>query len=156
MTVEHSTLTDPDIHEPKGASSASANSAYIADGSGSGSWTVIRNLNKIYLSTQIADVSTAGSHWLVIPATGTISKIYSVIHGALGTADAGLTFEINGTAITGGAITIAYTSSAAGDVDSASPTANNTITAGTAVEIITDGASSNTVVCTLTFEVTLT
>lgn len=35
---EHSTITDPDIHEPKGISSAVANTLYVADGSGSGDW----------------------------------------------------------------------------------------------------------------------
>lgn len=34
----HRTLTDPEIHEPKGASTAIANAAYFATGGGSGSW----------------------------------------------------------------------------------------------------------------------
>ncbi len=39
MTVQHSDLTaDADIHEPKGAAAAAADTAYIADGSGSGSF----------------------------------------------------------------------------------------------------------------------
>ena len=37
--VEHSTLTDPYIHEPKGASTATVGKVYIADGAGSGVWT---------------------------------------------------------------------------------------------------------------------
>ena len=36
--VEHVTITDPNIHEPKGVASASANQVYVADGAGSGSW----------------------------------------------------------------------------------------------------------------------
>lgn len=36
--AEHSTLTDPNLHEPKGISTASSNQVYIADGVGSGSW----------------------------------------------------------------------------------------------------------------------
>lgn len=36
--AEHSTLTDPELHEPKGAAAASANNSYVADGAGSGSW----------------------------------------------------------------------------------------------------------------------
>ena len=36
--VNHSTLTDPYLHEPKGASSAGAGTVYVANGSGSGTW----------------------------------------------------------------------------------------------------------------------
>ena len=35
---EHSVITDPNIHEPKGASSASANQVLVADGAGGTSW----------------------------------------------------------------------------------------------------------------------
>lgn len=37
--VQHSSLTDPNLHEPKGISSASANQLYLSNGSGSGVWT---------------------------------------------------------------------------------------------------------------------
>lgn len=37
--TQHSAITDPNIHEPKGAASAAAGTWYIADGLGSGSWT---------------------------------------------------------------------------------------------------------------------
>lgn len=35
----HSALTDPNIHEPKGASTATSGQVYQANGSGSGTWT---------------------------------------------------------------------------------------------------------------------
>ncbi len=34
----HSSLTDPNIHEPKGASTANDGEVYVADGAGSGAW----------------------------------------------------------------------------------------------------------------------
>ncbi len=37
----HKLLTDPDIHEPKGISTATADQVYRADGAGSGSWQTI-------------------------------------------------------------------------------------------------------------------
>lgn len=37
--VQHASLTDPNLHEPKGISSASEREIYTADGSGSGAWT---------------------------------------------------------------------------------------------------------------------
>ena len=36
--VNHSTLTDPYLHEPKGVASAGAGTVYVANGSGSGTW----------------------------------------------------------------------------------------------------------------------
>lgn len=38
VNVNHSTLTDPYLHEPKGVAAASNGSVYVANGSGSGSW----------------------------------------------------------------------------------------------------------------------
>ena len=38
MATTHSTITDPNIHEPKGVASADANTVYRADGAGSGNW----------------------------------------------------------------------------------------------------------------------
>lgn len=37
-TVQHSALTDPNLHEPKGVSTAAAGKVYVANGSGSGAW----------------------------------------------------------------------------------------------------------------------
>jgi len=45
MAVQHNTITDPDIHEPKGVSTASVDQVYISDGEGSGAWTSISELN---------------------------------------------------------------------------------------------------------------
>jgi hypothetical protein len=68
---------------------------------------------KIYLTGEIANVSAGASSWTVPPVAGTISKIYTVIDGAIITVDAGISFELGGTAITDGGITIAFTASAA-------------------------------------------
>jgi len=110
----------------------------------------MRTLNDYFLTVKMDDVSTAGSVYVVAPDGGKIIKIQSVIDGAIATADAGITTEINGVAVTGGAITIANASSAAGDVDSAEPTAANSVEEGDVIEIITDGASANTVAATFT------
>ena len=114
-----------------------------------------QSLKKVYLTTSIEDISTAGQIYVVSPVAGTITKIYSVINGAIATANSILTPKIAGTAITGGAITVAFSGSAAGDVDSSTPTAANAITAGAAIEIETDGGSANTVEVVLTIEITL-
>lgn len=36
--IQHSVITDPNIHEPKDISTAAANATYVSDGGGSGSW----------------------------------------------------------------------------------------------------------------------
>jgi hypothetical protein len=117
-------------------------------------YDAISSGGKIYLTVTMADVSTASSVWVTAPVACKFTKLYSVINGAIATADAAITTEIGGTAVTGGTITIANSGSAAGDVDSGTPTAANTLTAGQALEIITDGASTNTVIATFTVELT--
>lgn len=39
--VNHSSLTDPYLHEPKGIAAAAANKVYVSDGAASGSWKTI-------------------------------------------------------------------------------------------------------------------
>jgi len=114
-----------------------------------------QSLKKVYLTTSITDISTAGQIYVVSPVAGTITKIYSVINGAIATANSILTPKINNIAITNGAITVAFSGSAAGHVDSSTPTAANAINAGQAIEIETDGGSANTVEVVLTIEITL-
>lgn len=85
MTIQHKLITDPDIHEPKGTSTALANQVYAANGSGSGSWqdvkpagTVGAVANKVY----VTDGAGAGS--LQYPA----GKLYADMY-----IDAGVTSQ---------------------------------------------------------------
>ena len=77
------------------------------------------------------------------PIAGTVLAIYTVIDGTVTVADENLTFEIGGTEITSSAITLTQAGSAAGDVDSSTPTGQNSVNAGQAIEVINDGASGN-------------
>lgn len=152
----HSALTGSDLHEPKGVASANSGEVYVANGAGSGTWTKINALSstgKRYFNFRIDDISTAASHWMVPGVAGDITAITSVIDGTIATGDTTLSFEIGGTAVTDGDITITEAGSAAGDVDSSTPSAANTLTATDPIEIISDGASTNTVAATLTFEI---
>jgi hypothetical protein len=38
MSVQHASISDPNIHEPKGVTSASNGDVYVANGAGSGAW----------------------------------------------------------------------------------------------------------------------
>jgi hypothetical protein len=148
--VEHSALTGSDLHEPKGIASAANNAVYAANGSGSGTWTVANNLNQIVLNCTLPDIDTDGTAWVVSPLAGNVTAIYTVIDGAIAIADATITPRIAGVAMSAGVITITQSGSAAGDVDVSTPTGNNTVTAGQAIEFVNDLSATNAVTVTIT------
>lgn len=113
------------------------------------------NLKEIVISTHLDDISTASTAYVVAPFAGTITKIYTIIDGTTATADAVLTAKIGAAAITNGVVTIAN-GSGAGDVDSATPTAANTVAVGDNINIATDGGSTNTVKAQIYFVITRT
>jgi hypothetical protein len=162
--ADHSSLTGAELHENKGAAAASDDQvATVTSGA-----TVWKKLTTDNLDTSsifavnggsayatITDISTSGSIYLVVPFACTVDLVYSVIDGALATADATLTIrDHSGGSM--GTITVGYSGSAAGDVDSLTPATNNTLAAGEHIQIDTDGASTNTVACHLTFRLTRT
>ena len=111
----------------------------------------MRTLNDYFITSTSADISTASSTFVPVPDGGRVVKIITALQGAIGTANAAITFEIGGTAITGGGITVTQSGSAAGDVDTAEPTAANEVLEDGTIEMITDGASSNTIKLVVTF-----
>jgi len=115
--------------------------------------TGTENLKKTFLNVKMTDISTASSVYVVSPVAGTFSKIYSVVDGTTATAAAAITTEINTVAVTDGAFDIAN-GAVAGEVDSGTPTALNTLAVGDVLEVITDGASTNTVAAVFTIEIT--
>ena len=40
-SVQHSAITDPNVHEPKGVAAATVNKVYVSNGTGSGTWQKI-------------------------------------------------------------------------------------------------------------------
>ena len=104
------------------------------------------------VTVRITDISTGGSVWVVPGFAGTVVKISSVIDGAITIGDAVLDPQIGGTSITDGGITIANAGSAAGVVDQSTPTALNAFTATEAIEIATNGGSTDTASANITLE----
>lgn len=78
MAIEHRVITDPEIHEPKGVSTAAANTAYVANGTGSGAW------QKLPLNG-IAGVSGLGTtnQTLVTLSSGSVALKWHNAHGAI-------------------------------------------------------------------------
>lgn len=164
--VQHNALTGSALHETKGADAASANTVHKADGAGGTSWSKItednidtsdiKNINKIYLNYEIADINTAASYYVVAPLGGTISKIWTVLHGATSSADTTIKLQLNNVDVTNSTVTIAQSGSAAGDVDSATPSGANTVAQGGAIEIVCGGEGASTVAVTVCIEITCT
>lgn len=102
-------------------------------------------LNESFLTLDIADGSAEAVYYLLSPHAGTISKIWTVTDAAVATADITITAAIAATPVTDGVVTIATSGSAAGDIDSATPSAANTLTAGQAVNFtVTGGGAGGT------------
>jgi len=112
-----------------------------------------QNLKTKIVNVDIDDISSAGSSWVVPGIAGTIKKVTTVLYGAITTGDAVVTLEIGGVLVTGSSVTIANAGSAAGDVDSATPSALNVVTAIQPIEVITDGGSTVAQKVTVTLEI---
>lgn len=104
----------------------------------------MRTLNDYFLTTRLADVSAPSSVNIAVPDDGKIIKIISVLGGAITTANSVVTTAINGTTVTGGSFTVAFSGSAAGDIDTAEPTAANNVSEGQYITFTSDGGSSTT------------
>jgi hypothetical protein len=110
------------------------------------------------LTVDLTDISTASTTYVVTHKPGKIKKIYSTIHAALtGPANAlidasikvgGTTWTAVGSSTTN--MTVTWSGSAVGDVDSFTPDANNSVAQGEVIAIHTDGGTTNTSRATIT------
>lgn len=106
------------------------------------------NLNKIFITGEIADVSTASSVRIPIreDMEGEVVEVATVLGGAIATADAVITVSKNNASM--GTITIANASSAEGDIDTLVPLTTDDdrlLVKGDWLELTTNGASTNAV-----------
>lgn len=153
MTIQHSGLTGASLHEPKYIDSAGTSDAgkVITPSSttaGTGelrklAYTEITGKNDA-IALHFSDIGTAGSIYFVAPYDGSITKAWSTIHQAIATTDTVLTLKIGGVSVTSGTMTISFSGSAAGDIDTCIPSALNTFSAGDLIEVATDGATTTT------------
>lgn len=130
-----------------GASAAAATVTNLTvTGAAVFSGTVTGVDQQVVLNAVIADISTAETVWIVCPVAGTIAGVYTVIDGALASADATVTLKTSADAAIA-SIVVTQSGSAAGDVDSDTDLTNATVTAGQALKLATDGGSTNSVKC---------
>jgi len=107
----------------------------------------VASSSNLLLETQIVDISTAGTSFNIVgfDQNNAIVDIRLVLDGTIATADATVTFEINGTPIVGGDIPISVAASGAGVVFSSTPTSANVVGVNDIVSSITNGASTGVV-----------
>lgn len=102
--VSHASLTGSQLHEPKGASTATLGTVYVSDGAGSGSWASVGTSS---FTGMIVDFPTpiAPTGWLEcdgsVVSTTTYSALYSV-----------MTIQMSGTRISASAIITSLSSTA--------------------------------------------
>jgi hypothetical protein len=92
MTIEHSVIDDPDIHEPKGVSTAGDGDVYVADGLGTGVW---RALSEFSGAMVITDNSSAQAITAAVDTSlGDFSDYVQVVNWTTGELGK-LTFSTN-------------------------------------------------------------
>ena len=156
--VVHSGLTAANLHEPKGVASATTGKVYVSNGAGSGAWTTVGVGQSFALTVQCADASSATATskdaYLTLPFACTVTNVYSVAFAAIATADNVITVS-NHAGSSMGTITVAFTGSAIGDVDTITAiTTNNTFAAGEKMSFVS--ASASATVCPMTYTVIAT
>lgn len=152
----HISLSEANLHECKGASSATSGTVPTANGSGSTVWSnplsTLNNKNKMYLFGQFTDISAASSIFIPTTIAGLVSRITVTLQGAITTANSIVTAKINGVAVTGVSITVAYTASTGGSTFTGTASAANSLAANAALEIVSDGGSSTTMAAIVVVE----
>lgn len=159
----HSILTGADLHEPKGADSASQNTVYIADGNGSGTWSLFstaslgssfKNVNTIFLSGQVPDLSTNGSEYLVpVPVNMVINSITYTLTNAISVA-AGALIVTNPGVGNAATIIIPFAGTTEGTTGQVTISTNNVVAAGSYIKVV--AATGSTTACKVSFVIAAT
>ena len=112
-------------------------------------------LNTYVLNVELDNISNSTpSCFVVAPKAGMITKIMSVINGAITGADSIITANVNGGSNISPALTIAHTGSVGGHIDTCVPTANNSVTGGQYIKLTSNGLSGGAVKAVFTIEIT--
>jgi hypothetical protein len=94
------------------------------------------------LTVHFADISGASNIYVPMPYAGTVTKIQSVLSGAIAGSDTTFTVT-NSAGASMGVLTVTQSGSAAGDVDTLAPSSNNTVTAGSFIKIACNGGATS-------------
>ena len=99
-------------------------------------------LQEVEVYGQLASVSSTSVLSMHAPFQGRVIKVGAVLGAAASTADATLTTNIAGTAITGGVVTVTQAASAAGSTFTATPTGANTCNEDDPIGVVVTGTGT--------------
>lgn len=106
-----------------------------------------------YVPLRVSTLVGTGVSRVISPYAGTLTRVRTITEGVLTVGDATLTSKINGSAVTGGVITITQAGSAAGDKDSCSPTAANVVAVGDELSLTCGGTNATVTVANCWFDI---
>ena len=138
VTVTLALLSSANPHEPNGVAPANSEDVYVADGSGSGAWKG----QSLLLDLKLTDISSSFDRYVPIPVACKALHITTALSAAISGSDLVLTVK-NAAGSSMGTITVTQSGSAAGDIDTLTPSSNNTFAANTALEIEGNGGPSS-------------
>ena len=99
MTIQHKSIPDADLHEPKGIASVTVDKAYISNGLGSGSWQVIpgRAHADMYIDAGVTTqtLSAAQAYAKLNPGTEWTSGVSNILTISPSTGEITLTLAGN-------------------------------------------------------------
>ena len=135
ITSSGDTITIPDLGNAYLVQSAAAHTGTVA--------STAAQLDSYVVTVYMADAGTAGSVFVACPFAGTIKSIAIVNDVANTTTKTVFTAKIATAAVTLGSALEQGATDAAGTAHTVTCTANNAVTAGQALELITDGGSAS-------------
>lgn len=173
--IQHKDITDPFLHEPKGVVGATLGAVYIANGAGSGSWSVLSTgsldtddletfiqeklddgtivvKQLVEVTVVLPDVSTDSSVLVPVQSTRKFVGARATLAGAITGADASISFLNSAGTPFGTAVTIPFAGSAKGTSFSFTPTAGADISGPSWLEVKTDGASTGIAPLSITLQ----
>lgn len=150
--IQHSALTSSSVHEPKHITDngQGASGRVITNSSTTANVSEYRRLNlsdidqvdEIITFTH-PDATSTETHYIVSPIQGIITSVFAVIDNPVVGADLVYTLQSGGSNITPALLTFELASSAIGDVRSNVITSNNTLLAGSTIEITGNGGNTD-------------
>ena len=146
--AQHKDLTGAELHEPKGADSASDGDVYVANGAGSGAWTAIYSgiiaLNQYFQTSRMDDISAVNNRvFFDTPVQSEIVSLSAILDGAVTTGDATLSIYVNGVLFTD-TLVVPFASSTVGTRASMAAITANTVSAGSVIEVRSNGGCDTT------------
>lgn len=99
------------------------------------------NLKSVRVAVVFTDISTASAVTVSLGVACTFIGLTSSLNTTI-SADTLITTKIGAASVTDGSLTLLTSLSAVGDVNTATPSADNVLTATDALQILTDGATT--------------